>query len=79
MSETLSRLTGLANATLKKLGILKEGGNIVVGKNVIEAPAGQVTDTTLIGENEVVSETAPGAPVVIKGNKLIGKNKITIE
>ena len=72
----MSKLTA---AALKKLGILKEGGNVVVGENVIDAPAGQVTNTTLIGKNEVVSKTEPGAPVIIKSNKLFGRNKIIVQ
>jgi hypothetical protein len=56
----------------------KDRGNVVVGSKVIEAPGGQVEDKILVGDNTVVSDADPDAPVVIKGNRMFGRTKITI-
>ena len=65
---------------LKKIRALDENGNFIIGQgNVVEISGGQVKDNVVVGENEVTSQAEPGQPVVISGNKLFGKNKITIK
>jgi hypothetical protein len=53
-------------------------GNVLVGDNDIKTEGGEVENNTLVGKNTVVSKARPGQAVSISGNRMFGKNRITI-
>lgn len=74
MNERLERF-------LTKIGLVKPGSNIVIGKSNHIQEEGQTSGNLVVGKDNIITSTIKSnEKVIIKRNSLIGKgNKIIVD